>query len=1182
MSVLMAACNPIVNDILPSNEPQKPVTADTTITIDITVTGNIEGDSVTASTVQAEAGDKVTINYALARAKINNRLVFSGTTPALAQADSAGPADTPVTGTREYTVKAEDAVNGVITINAVFTHSDKTLNTITFAEDSVTKAYGDLPFTNTITNTGEGTGAITFSSSDTTVATVDSSTGVVTILKVGTTTITATKAEDANYAGTAAVYTLTVTKAVGRTVTVPTAETVTQNSITINAVTVTEPAYEQTAEYAISTASSPIPTSGWQTGLTFSGLNSSTNYYIFARSKENENCKVGEAQVSAAIKTEASITIKIDMKDFTNGDSVTATPSKGEIGDTITISYTLVRTHINNRIVFFGTTPALTQVDADTGKAETPKTGTMEYTIKEEDAAERVITIIATFTHTNKTIDTIAFADSSNETKVYGSGTFPKALTNTGSGTGAITYSSSDTTVATVNSSTGVVTILKVGKTDISATKEGDDNYEGTKAFYVLTVEPKPVTITGLAAQNREYNGNTVATATGTAVIDGRVGSDDVTVTAGSAAFANKDVGDNKTVTFSGYSLGGAAKDNYVLSAQPANVTANITELQLTIANPTVTTTKQFNNTTTAAVTAGALTNKFSNDTVNVSATGTYASANVGTNITITVEYAISGTDAGNYIKPVNYPTTGSITKATGITVSAPTVASRTTTSITVNPVTLTPDYGQGAEYAISETSSATSWQDGLTFSGLTANTPYNVFARSKANDNCNVGDARSSATRTAITDDVNRMTVVDFEADELNKTYGSIAKVVEDPANSGQKSLQINGTGNQYVTVPVYLSSALSNYEYFTFRFRMVSGNPGTDLYYKIFNVYASTNPSGSTANSVGNLPQASYNDAGFQNTWTDYIITIPLNSLNATISGLQGQIYITMGISSSSINYLLDDITFVLRNGVPTPGPSITPTTAAFNKQAQADIPVTMTPRGKTLTSITNNGTALTSGTHYTVSDNEVTLKASYLAAQADGTTTLTFNFSGGDIATIVITITDGAPVVQTILWYDFSGANNVNGALSTVTPKTGGDSGVTMSVNVNNGVLIVSKTNTNYSNGAVFLPFKLDTGKKISDYKCTVNVQGVLPSGGSTGDWTNKDFKLSIRASNATGAGSQVASMSSSGGAALPTDGGFKDIVLTSLTGTNEGEFELGFGFTGSNGYTINIRSVKLELK
>jgi len=80
--------------------------------------------------------------------------------------------------------------------------------TVSFANTSVTKTYGDAVFTNKATTTGDG--AITYSSSNTNVATVDSSTGQVTIKGAGTATITAKAAATDTHNSGSAAYTLTV------------------------------------------------------------------------------------------------------------------------------------------------------------------------------------------------------------------------------------------------------------------------------------------------------------------------------------------------------------------------------------------------------------------------------------------------------------------------------------------------------------------------------------------------------------------------------------------------------------------------------------------------------------------------------------------------------------------------------------------------------------------------------------------------------------------------------------------------------------------------------------------------------------------------------------------------------------------------------------------------------------
>ena len=84
---------------------------------------------------------------------------------------------------------------------------DKLEQAVSFAKSSISKNYGDAAFTNVATTTGDG--AITYSSSNTNVATVNSE-GRVSIVGVGNTTITATAAATDTYSKGTASYTLTV------------------------------------------------------------------------------------------------------------------------------------------------------------------------------------------------------------------------------------------------------------------------------------------------------------------------------------------------------------------------------------------------------------------------------------------------------------------------------------------------------------------------------------------------------------------------------------------------------------------------------------------------------------------------------------------------------------------------------------------------------------------------------------------------------------------------------------------------------------------------------------------------------------------------------------------------------------------------------------------------------------
>lgn len=85
--------------------------------------------------------------------------------------------------------------------------------TLTFAESTVTKTYGDSPFVNALDHSA-GDGPIIYASSDPAVARVGTD-GTVTILKSGTARITAKAGATQNYVETSASFDLTVAKAAG-------------------------------------------------------------------------------------------------------------------------------------------------------------------------------------------------------------------------------------------------------------------------------------------------------------------------------------------------------------------------------------------------------------------------------------------------------------------------------------------------------------------------------------------------------------------------------------------------------------------------------------------------------------------------------------------------------------------------------------------------------------------------------------------------------------------------------------------------------------------------------------------------------------------------------------------------------------------------------------------------------
>ena len=100
-------------------------------------------------------------------------------------------------------------------------------------------------------------------------------------------------------------------------------------------------------------------------------------------------------------------------------------------------------------------------------------------------------------------------------------------------------------------------------------------NYSGSKST-TFSIGRKPVTIGGISAATRNFNGTRTATLIGSPTVVGKETGEDVSVTGTpTAQFDSADAGANKTVTVTGYSLTGADADNYELVSQPV-LTASI------------------------------------------------------------------------------------------------------------------------------------------------------------------------------------------------------------------------------------------------------------------------------------------------------------------------------------------------------------------------------------------------------------------------------------------------------------------------------------------------------------------------------------------------------------------------------------------------------------------------------
>jgi transcription elongation GreA/GreB family factor len=475
----------------------------------------------------------------------------------------------------------------------------------------------------------------------------------------------------------------------------------------------------------------------------------------------------------------------------------TASPAAGEVAGGTTVTLSTTTTDAEIWYTTDGTTPA--KDGTGSAKYTTPIAITAAVTIKAiavKDGMNDSGELEAAYTIQSAANQTPVAGDydiSSNLTQTYGSVTAVTVTAKTGKSPGAVTVSYAGSGSTTYDKSTTAPTAAGTYTVTFSVAAATGWNAASDLAAGTLTISAKAVTITGLSAASKVYDGSAAATVSGTAVISGNADGANLTVTAGTAAFANKAVGAGKAVTFSGYSLSGTAAGNYTLSAQPAGVTANITALQLTIAAPTGTPTKVYDGTTAhtgTGITIGSLTNKVNGDTVNVSASTTYNSADVATASQIAIVYAISGADAANYTAPANDTIAATITRANP-TVNWPTnltaVYGQTLANVTL------PGNGAGTAGSFSWTAgNTTSVGNAGTQSHNLTFTPTNTANYNTGAQNVNIAVAKATgAAVSAPTASPNNITA---NSVTLNAVTASTGQTVE-YSRSNVDSTTTNGT---------------------------------------------------------------------------------------------------------------------------------------------------------------------------------------------------------------------------------------------------------------------------------------------------------------------------------------------------------------------------------------------------
>lgn len=525
-----------------------PVTPNDVPTVTITGKGNYSGTATktfnivkATPTVTAPTAKSLTYN-ASAQALVNAGSTTAGTlqysidnqtySTSIPSATNAG------TYTVYYRVVGDGNINDVAAKSVTATIA-KAAGAISFASANVSKTFGDASFTNSLTKTGDGT--VTYSSSNTNVATVNATSGEVTIVGNGSTTITAAVTDGANYtyATKTAAYTLSVGTA---TMTVSATGYTGAYDGQAHGISVTAPA-GATVKYGTSAGTYNLNASP-----TYTNAGSYTVYYEVT--KANYTTVTGSAVVNIS-KASASISYATASVGKTFGDApfTNALTKTGDGTVTYSSSNTSVATvnATSGEVTIVGNGSAVITATVADGTNYTYAAKTASYTLSVGTAA---MTVSATgytgaydgqahgITVTAPAGATVKYGTSAGTYNLNASPTYTNAGTYTvyyqvakagfdtvtGSATVtitkvdarvvyvnyeftakigepfdppyltlepsdlAVTYYSADKDVATVDAQTGEVTLVAPGKVNIYATFEGDENYNSASDYYILTV----------------------------------------------------------------------------------------------------------------------------------------------------------------------------------------------------------------------------------------------------------------------------------------------------------------------------------------------------------------------------------------------------------------------------------------------------------------------------------------------------------------------------------------------------------------------------------------------------------------------------------------------------------------------------------------------------------------------
>ena len=374
--------------------------------------------------------------------------------------------------------------------------------TLTIFTVAASKTFGDASFNDFTRPTSNSNGLITYSSSNTNVATIDTSGNFITLVGAGDVSFNATQAATAQYtSATKTSNTLTVARGTS---------TLSASSFQVaSSKTFGDASFAITTRPTSNNVSVPIVYSSSNTNV--ATIDSSGNFItlVGAGAVSFTATQAQTNQYNSATKTSNTLTVSLGTPTLSSS-TFTITNTSKSYGDLSFAILTRPTSNSSGVITYTSNNPAVATIDASGNWINIVGVGDVSFNASQAAVPNQFTT--ATRTSSTLTISkgtpTLAFV-SPPSTKIITDASF--SVSATSASAGAVSYSSSDLSLATVHPSTGSVTLKGIGTVTITASQASTSLYNApANVTYSISIQSA-----GTALQ-----GTTVTSGTSFAALD--------------------------------------------------------------------------------------------------------------------------------------------------------------------------------------------------------------------------------------------------------------------------------------------------------------------------------------------------------------------------------------------------------------------------------------------------------------------------------------------------------------------------------------------------------------------------------------------------------------------------------------------------------------------------------------